>query len=813
MKFFPYRMLLVFLCLASFGYLAAQPTPAPTDRPTPITLRFLVWDGDKGLRILRPAIRAFEEKYPHITVDLESITQNYQEVLLAQFAADVAPDVAMMDMNNFQRFARRDAILPLNQFFDDIPGFDINSYYRPIVEAHSYRGELFVLPRDIAPIGIIYYNKEAFREAGLELPDGNWTWDFQARPHLREQCFIWVLEQLTKRNERGRTVRWAYSAGWATLTAEMFATSMGARMADNYESPTRVLMDDPRWIRSFEFTSSMWLEHGWVPSPTELTSQMQTTAWQLFAAGRVAMYQSGIWDVPNIRDAIGVGEDKRFDWDITLAPGWINPETGEVQRSAPTGGSGYAILSSTKHPREAWLLAEWMAGEPGMQAMAAAGYAQPAIQELALQAPWIPDENTPIELREPQSRIFTDTAVPYVHFNPTSDLWPEVMGLVGREYERLFNGSVTAEYALTKGTANANRRLQTLLAEQDLPRFNWWAGLAIGIGILAAVLWWVYWPERNRKLTYRQKKENVVGYLFIMPWVLGMLLFTLGPMILSLLMSFADWDIIRPAMWRGAQNYVEAFTIDPRFYRSLAVTFIYALFAVPLGLFGSLMLALLLNIKVRGMPIYRTCYYLPSIASGVVAALIWRRIFQPEGGLLNTFIYGPDGTWNTLGIASFLDRFNPNPGQPVNWLANEMLALPGFIFMSLWGIGGGMIILLAGLQAIPQHYYEAATVDGANIWKKFRNVTLPLLTPSLFFTLVTGIIGAMQVFTQAFVMTGGGPNDTTRFYMLHLYEAAFVGLRMGYASAMAWVLFVIILIITLFQFKFSKWVYYEGGSR
>jgi multiple sugar transport system permease protein/multiple sugar transport system substrate-binding protein len=274
-------------------------------------------------------------------------------------------------------------------------------------------------------------------------------------------------------------------------------------------------------------------------------------------------------------------------------------------------------------------------------------------------------------------------------------------------------------------------------------------------------------------------------------------------------MSFADWDIIRPAKWRGFGNYLEAFTVDPRFWVSLKVSVVYTALAVPTGLLISLTLALLLNTKVRGMPLWRTCYYLPSLASPVAGSLIWKRLFKSDGGLFNTIIYGANGHHNFLGLATLLKPL-ANRNGVVDWLGSEHTALPAMAFMSFWGAAGGMIILLAALQGVPQYLYEAATLDGASPWRRFRNVTVPMISPALFFCLVTGFIGSFQVFTQALVITDGGPNDATMFYMLHLYKDGFLNLRMGFASALAWILFAIILAVTAVQFRFSRWVHYEG---
>jgi len=276
-------------------------------------------------------------------------------------------------------------------------------------------------------------------------------------------------------------------------------------------------------------------------------------------------------------------------------------------------------------------------------------------------------------------------------------------------------------------------------------------------------------------------------------------------MLFSLLLSVAQWDVISPAKYIGLNNF-KTMGHDDHFWSSLAVTGIYTLFSVPLGLMGSLMLALLLNAKIRGQAAFRTIYYLPSVASAVAAALIWMRVFDPDSGLLNSIA----ATLHLNPLFHWMGITDPTKGY-VNWLGSEKTALASLIIMSLWGIGGGMIIFLAGLQGIPQSYYEAAELDGAGVLGKFRHVTLPLLTPTIFFSLIVGVIGSLQSFTQGFVMTGGGPNNATLFYVLYLYQNAFEYLKMGYASALAWVLFVIILGVTLVQMKTAKWVHYEGG--
>jgi multiple sugar transport system permease protein len=299
--------------------------------------------------------------------------------------------------------------------------------------------------------------------------------------------------------------------------------------------------------------------------------------------------------------------------------------------------------------------------------------------------------------------------------------------------------------------------------------------------------------ERKSRLAQREAKY---GYLFISPWLLGFLMFVIIPIIASLYLSFTNYELFKPGTsWIGFKNYIELLTQDRLFWLSLYNTVYYTVFSVPLGIGVALILALLLNRKLYGVTIYRTIFYLPSVTSGVALSLLWVWLFNPTYGLINVLL-------GKIGI------------QGPGWISDPKWAKPAFILMSLWGVGGTMVILLAGLQGVPEQLYEAAELDGANWWQKFRHVTFPMISPVIFFNLIMGIIGAFQYFTQAYVMTGGGPVDSTLFYVLYLFRQGFLLLRMGYASAMAWLLFIVILLLTIIQFKLaSYWVYYEAEGR
>ncbi len=776
--------------------------PAQVSAQT-IHLTIRCWDGDDNIPPIYSAARSFEKEHPNIKVRVESVTDSYQEKLLSEVAAGIAPDVVHMDPGNIEKYAIRKALLPLNDFIAKSK-YDIGAFYKNLIDAHTFHGLLYVLPRDIAPISAIYYNKRLFDEAKLPYPDGKWTWDFHERPELREHDFLWVIHQLSK-EINGRVVRWGYAPSWQDLLWQQFSLSTGGRWADDYMHPMRMQYDDPKVMRAIQFAADLTLKYHWVPSATAISTVMQSSAKQAFAEQKIAMFQSGIWEVPFLRKELLKGKPGYFDWDIAMPPAY---KDGTLH--FPTGGSGYAIMSSTKHPWEAWLLTQWMGGVQGQYTLAATGMAQPAIQKLSRSAPWIPGPNSPVEERTPANRLMMDTSAPMVVFGPFGTEWAESSDFATRVFSKIWDGSAQAVDVIPEANKQGQQRLDYLRHEVKRPPFNWWIGGIVALALFSSLIVWVYWPERTIVRSPKERRENRAAYLFVMPWILGVVLFTAGPMLLSLLMSVADWDIIQPAKWRGLENFREAFFVDPRFWPSLKVTLVYTVFAVPLGVAASLALALLLNVKVRGIPVWRTCYYLPSVASGVAASMIWKRIFQPDGGLLNALIYGPDGHRNFLGLAGLLHPLAETNGQ-VNWLNNDHLALPALTIMSLWGAGGGMIILLAGLQGVPQYYYEAATLDGASVWHRFKSITVPLISPTLFFCVLTGFIGTFQSFTQALLMTDGGPNDATMFFGLHMYKSGFQALRMGYASALGWVLFFVVLAFTVLQLRMSKWVYYEGG--
>ena len=297
------------------------------------------------------------------------------------------------------------------------------------------------------------------------------------------------------------------------------------------------------------------------------------------------------------------------------------------------------------------------------------------------------------------------------------------------------------------------------------------------------------WSELSRE----RRKEAISGYLFISPWLIGFIVFFVGPIIASFILSFTQWNIVGAPTWVGLENYRDILTSDARFQKAVQVTLTYAIFYLPLEVLCGIGLALLMNQKLRGIGVFRTLYYMPYVVPAVAASLVWVWMLNGRYGVVNTVLNG-------IGL------------QGPNWLENPATILPSLIMIALWGVGGSSIIYLAGLQNIPEVMYEAANVDGANRVQRFFRITLPLLSPTIFFQLVLGLIGVFQTFTPAFIASGanGGPLQSGLFYMLYVYNRGFVTLRMGYASALAWILTAFILIVTVLVLRSSRyWVYYE----
>jgi multiple sugar transport system permease protein len=295
-----------------------------------------------------------------------------------------------------------------------------------------------------------------------------------------------------------------------------------------------------------------------------------------------------------------------------------------------------------------------------------------------------------------------------------------------------------------------------------------------------------------------RRRQALLGYLFISPWIIGFLALVAGPLLAALVLSFTNYNLLSTPQFIGWQNYTHMFA-SGTFWTAIRVTFLYAVLSVPIDLLTALILALMLNNPVHFLPVFRTIFYLPALLPPVATSILWLWILNPDYGILNTFL-------KFVGL--------PQP----QWFLAPQWTVPGYVIMSMWGVGTWMVIFLAGLQNVPQELLESAQLDGAGVLSKFWNITMPMISPVLFFNLVMGIVGAFSYFTQAFVIglgvgSGTGVANSGLFYALYLYQKGFSELQMGYASALGWVMFLIILLLSLLVFRSSTlWVYYGGET-
>jgi multiple sugar transport system permease protein len=297
---------------------------------------------------------------------------------------------------------------------------------------------------------------------------------------------------------------------------------------------------------------------------------------------------------------------------------------------------------------------------------------------------------------------------------------------------------------------------------------------------------------RYNRLTLGQRR-TIIGYIFIAPFILGFLLWFLLPALVAANLTFQRWNLLSPPTYIGTANIERLFN-DPLLVQSLKSTFIYTIFSVPMGLFFAFFLALLINTRVRGIAIFRTIYFLPSIVPAVANAILWAWLLNTEFGLVNWVL-------RQFGMAK------------IPWLQEPGWAMVSFIVISSWGVGGSMIIFLAGLQGIPDIYYEAAEIDGAGRWAKMRNITLPIMSPIIFFNLVIGFINSFQAFVTAYLITRGGPQNATNFLVLYIYRTAFQSQNMGYAAALSWLMFIILMVLSFIVFRYiGSRVYYENQA-
>jgi len=801
-------------------------------------VKLMVWGlaSTEETKGLDATVAAFEERNPDLDVVLLSMGaggMNPQK-LMTSIAGNVPPDVIDQDRFTIGDWASRGAFRPLDDLIER-DGINPEDFYPACWSEAVYEGRVYAIPYGTDDRAL-YWNKNLFRAVGLD-------------PERPPQTWAELLDyavKLTAYRPDGSFERIGFIPNYGNSWLYLYSWQNGGEfMSPDGQTCT---LDNPYTVEALEWMVEVYDALQGAEAIGAFQSTFQSEALDPFYTGKVAMKIDGNWVLNLIA---------RYapDLDFGVAPAPVPTARlrgeGRFQGQPPfltwSGGFSLAIPRGARHVEEAWRFIRWMTSLEGWlilnEAQRAYNFSQGRPYVPNMSANRKVDEEIFRRFAPEQPRLrkglrtFMDL-MPVSRFRPVTfvgqRLWDEHV----RAFEQAIHHKMTPAEALAAGRKTVQEEYNKICQQEQYPVLAWWKPLSLVAWLLVGLLTVVGVALRRAAGRKLLRREAWAGWLFAAPWLLGFLIFTAGPILVSILFSFCHYDVLHPARYVGLKNYRDL-VADPLVWKTIYNVGFLSLLGMPLGMAAGLALAMLLNAKVRGMAWYRTAFYLPSIVPAVANAILWMWILQPDFGLVNAgyratigahvapFVQATVGaleTWlahQAEALPTWLDWLGGplrNPWwlhwlvEAPKWLASESWSKPALILMGLWGAGAGMIIWLAGLQGIPQHLYEAAELDGASAWQQFRHVTLPMLTPYIFFNLIIGTIGSLQRFVDVYIMTNGGPVDSTQVPVLYLFRNAFQYFKMGYASSMAWFLFVIILVLTLIQLKVApRWVHYEGG--
>jgi multiple sugar transport system permease protein len=725
--------------------------------------------------------------------------------LSTAIAGNVPPDLVRQGRFNIGDFASRDAFQPL----DDLIARDAGApnairkrdFYEAAWNEATYNGRVYGIP-DSVDDRALYYNRAAFRRAGLDpnKPPRTWT-------ELRS-----MAAKMTRFDSNGNINQVGYLPNYGNVWFYMYAWQNDGEFLSR--DGRRCTMEDPQNVQALAYMASLYRVMGGLSKVDEFSSGFRAGTLDPFLTGQVAMKVDGNWSLDTIlRYAPGL--------DFGVAPAPVPDDryrhTGRFRKEETwvtwCGGFSWVIPRgvSGKARDLAWEFVKWdnsLEAQRIRYTVQRAEYAKIGRKMVPeMRANRVVNEALLRDFTPRTPRVVSATRVfmhlmPHARFRPVTfvgqKLWDEQV----RAMDRAARGTDPAT-ALRMSAHAVQNELDKSFARTRRPVIPQWAYWVLGAFAAIVILVWSGWVlVRVKSLGRNARSEALAGYAFSAPWIIGFVVFTLGPILASILLSFCDYDVLHAPRWVGLLNYTQLVSASgdgPLLLKSLKNVLFMSVVGIPLTMVAGLAIALLLNARVKGMHWYRTAFYLPAITPVVAGAILWVWLLNPQYGLIDVAWTSTLTRW--FGVAA------------PNWLADEAWAKPAYILLGLWGAGGGMILWLAGLQGVPKHLYEAAELDGAGPWRKFLNVTLPLLTPTIFFLAVMGAIGAIQIFEVAYIMRGDGPlgypNDATMMPVVLLFQNAFTYFKMGYASALAWMLFVVILGITLMQLRLGKrWVHY-----
>ncbi len=724
-----------------------------------IVLRVANWGNAEEVQLEERIVSTFMRRNPDIEIQIESIPSNYREKILTSIAAGTVADVFLLDSPIIPALLNKDVLIDLMPHLDDL-SVDLGSYFPNVLGIFRRENAVYAFPKDFTPL-VIYYNKRMFIEEGIPFPGEQWTWD----------DYLAVAKKLTKDTDGDGTVdRFGTVFSNYLYLWQPFVWMAGGDIIDPEGASASGYFNSRNTERALQFLIDLRRKHKVSPHDALLSGISGGDvgiAMGMFDSGVIGMFSSGHWRLVSLKKHMESGE-----LDVGVAPLPV-PEGGE--KANVIYAAGWCVPKMTRYPELAVKLAAFLASEEAALMRSEYGIGIPALKDVAREQV----EADPYGVEEVFIR---ETDYGRQSWGTRIDEFSRIEKITQEAVEEVLIGGRDIHDAFTEAAVRIDDELALfaqltdeateLKGNREIIQF------LLIVTALAAILFFVgamivRGPERSQLLK---------GYSFIAPSFVVLLIFIVTPIVFSLYLSFHRWNVVSAAKpFVGFDNFVRLFH-DRYFWNAFKNTAIYSLH-VPVGMVISLAIALLMNRRMRGVTFLRTLFFLPSISSFVAIALVWKWMYHPQ-----------------FGLANFVLRILRLP--QLSWLSEPSTALISIMIVSIWlGLGYQMVIFLAGLQGIPRELYEAAITDGAGAWQRFRHITLPLLRPTTFFVLVTSIIGSFQVFAQVYIMTAGGPMNSTDVVVFHIYRNAWDYLKMGYASAMSWILFLVIVVVTWLQFR------------
>ena len=734
-------------------------TPPQSVSQTSITLRLTDWADLEEMPLDRQAIAAFERLHPNIHIIYEpNPGRQYEEKILTGLAAGEPPDVFLLDSKLIPTFTDKKVLLDLTPFVQELH-VDTSQWFPNVLDIARRGSGLFAFPKGFTPL-MVFYNKRLFDKAGVPYPGTRWTWSDYLKSAQR---LTFDFNGDGKPDQYGAAftnyffywIPWVWTGGGDVVSPD--------------GSHARGFLNSPATESALQFLIDLRTKYHVAPDVGSWVQAEKTGMNnQLFANGKIAMIVDGHWRMPKFLKYL---RDGTLNIGAAPFPRFANGRKVNVMYE-----SGWCVPVNTRYPREAALLAAFMAGEVSARIRAAQNLEIPAVISVA--GEMVARDTTGME------RAFVDE-IPYCRqpWGSTIERFSEIEWTLQDAVDEVMVNGKPMHETMTRYADRVDKQLENIRATAST-RFEPIQEHTIIIKFLVAVSAFVLLGcvVLYRRARRNQQTETRTALGFLSPSLIHLVVFIFTPIVFAAYLSTHRWDIVVPnTPFIGLGNFKEMLH-DSTFWNALKNTLVYTL-NVPVGMAISLVVALMMNKRLRGLGFLRTLYFLPSVTSFVAIALVWMWIYHPTFGAANFLL-------NLVGLPS------------LQWLNSTQTAMLSVIIFSIWlGLGYQMVIFLAGLQGIPEELYDAARIDGTSNWKRFWHITLPLLKPTTFFILVTSLIASFQVFTSIYVMTAGGPVGSTDVIVYHIYQAAWEQLRMGYASAMSWVLFVIIMIVTWLQFK------------